>query len=823
MKLLSIYGENIFSYKILDLNLEPYSNGTTIMLGANLDMNSPNGAGKSAILRSIYLVLFGKDLKNVGLDNIIHAKHKKEGFVLSLTYIDNKGALVRATRYYKFKREDSEFKLHNGKTPKGSGVEVIRDGKVLDANKDQNVIKKWISDSIGNISGDIFLNSVMTPQQRKKPSFLDSADGNRKDLLSDIQNLQFYDEAHKLVTNDINDNTSQIEQFQKTNYKNKELINELKNSNKNIDQQLKNFVTQQTNKKKQLSIEINNLKKEIKQNQSIETDNKIDDKIKNFKEKRSNLQKEIVKLENDLKKESSLLELKAQQDTLLQTNYNQIENKENEAKALEKEIVTSSNIKFDTKELESLKNERKQIESQIEEFERNINVLSTEKEQQQTIEEQIQFLENQNLSLEKDLINPQNIIKKIQHDAKCETCSQPIQSNELQNKIINEQKQKIDSLNNSIQNNNEQLNKLKSQIKKDLLNNIKKLERTLVEQNKLLKEKNYKIHSLDIEFNNYKNKADIVRNSRLKIENNKKTIEDLKTKNTKIKENLSKINKSFNIIKDTKLKLNKVKIEYNAYEHDYEELLKEKEKYNKIVTLLKNLNDKLNQKEMELNLLSKEQNPYGKLIEDNNKKIGYYKKEIIDNEHKMKELNEEKKYLLFWLEGFSKTGVKSFETDKAIDLLNEKIKSYLSIISNDTLSIEFNSEKNSDSGTSNKITAEFMVDGQERHIDLLSGGEYQRANIAVDFAMSDIAESTSEFNFNIKFIDEIFKFLGENDKIQALALCNKIAENKQGFFIISHDTNIQNFCDYAIYVVKENGYSKIVSKEEFLNAKSNIR
>lgn len=72
----------------------------------------------------------------------------------------------------------------------------------------------------------------------------------------------------------------------------------------------------------------------------------------------------------------------------------------------------------------------------------------------------------------------------------------------------------------------------------------------------------------------------------------------------------------------------------------------------------------------------------------------------------------------------------------------------------------------------------------------------------------------------MKFLDEPFEGIDTNGQIKALALFNKLSQSRNGFFIISHDKEMQAFCDNTIYIVKENGVSRLVDKETFMRADS---
>lgn len=210
------------------------------------------------------------------------------------------------------------------------------------------------------------------------------------------------------------------------------------------------------------------------------------------------------------------------------------------------------------------------------------------------------------------------------------------------------------------------------------------------------------------------------------------------------------------------------------------------------------------------------ENPYTALIGQTKKKIEAYNEEIAKASDKIKEFDEELKYLYFWRNGFSPTGIVSFISDQLLALLNEKTKEYLDVLFDGALTIIFNSESITGKGVaSNKISTDLYLNGKKSYFDSFSGGEQQREILAVELAFADVAESRTGTNINIKFLDEPFTGMDSAGQVKAMTLFRKIAAKKDGFYIITHDPNFQSLCDQGIYIVKQNEISRLVSKEEY--------
>jgi DNA repair exonuclease SbcCD ATPase subunit len=178
--------------------------------------------------------------------------------------------------------------------------------------------------------------------------------------------------------------------------------------------------------------------------------------------------------------------------------------------------------------------------------------------------------------------------------------------------------------------------------------------------------------------------------------------------------------------------------------------------------------------------------------------------------------DEELHYLKFWQIGFSPSGIRSFISDDLIDLLNQKVQENLNDLYDGALNILFESESEDSKGvTVNKISTNCFLDGKEVEISTLSDGQLNRAILATDLALMEVAESRSGTWLNVKFLDEPCANMDSAGQLQAFKLFNKLAKQKDGFFVISHDESFQSMCANTIHVLRQNGQSRIVTKDEF--------
>lgn len=827
MELIRLRSENMYSFPVLDLDFRDYATGTTIILGKNLDMDSANGAGKTTILKVLYYALWGKELENVAFSEVVNLKNKNKGFAVELLFKDGDDE-CKIIRSYGCKLDTKLIKTYDGESPKNSTIEFLMNGEPFEVEADNKLLKKVIEDKLG-ISPKIFLNSVLTAQKRKK-NFLESPDSDKKDDLSDILDLGFYDKAKKLVDEDL---AFQEERLVKNKHKLDLATHSIEDLKKSIENLLESSRQYKTNKKEKLSnlkITKEELESKIKELEPIiakskdsESSKEEDLLKKEIKEKSETVQV----LESDISKEGKLIGLKSQQDNIIEQSKKNIKNLEKRNLEIEKKSsVYQTNIsnleknviEVSDKDIDSLQKEIAEEEVKVQKMKAQKEDLSKKKNEFDSLKKDLEIVEN-NLK-ESDII-----LKKLKEENKCFTCERPFEENDensAQQKLINKKE--------------DELKDYKSKRETITLNldviskRITTLEAELKDFNTLeesLKAKEIKINKLNIEKEKQKslNEKIIFFKNELKSfsEEVSKNLQSIENDKEKEKEALQKIKEITPYFE----KLEKIKERHILLKNELSSL---QEKLNNLI--LSKSEEKVNLERHEASLkdlektnksideLKEEKDPYRKMINENQEKIKNYTKEKEEINSLINKNEEEIKYLKFWMKGFSKSGIKSFETEEVINYLNERVQYHLDVLSEGVQSLIFEPEKTAKTtgSVSNNIHTRSFLNGEERPIPSLSGGERQRLILATDLALSDVAEQKSNSAFNIKFLDEPFDGIDSNGQIKALALFNNLSEERKGFFIISHDKEMQSFCDNAIYILKENEVSRLVDRNTFLNA-----
>jgi DNA repair exonuclease SbcCD ATPase subunit len=307
-------------------------------------------------------------------------------------------------------------------------------------------------------------------------------------------------------------------------------------------------------------------------------------------------------------------------------------------------------------------------------------------------------------------------------------------------------------------------------------------------------------------------------------------IEELKTKITKLASDRDEKVKKF---KEVQSRLNEAKVKVDEFKakrtkfnfldreiavinNELNLVLSKKKKIGNIEPDIEAKNQLIADIELQIEAEGKKSNPFKALIDLANRKIEDLK-QVLERDKKTISIHEDEMiYYNFWKAAFSPLGIRSFIFDEVIDLLNQKVQDNLNELFDGALSVVFESEsKNNKGAVSNKISTKYYMRGKDTTFQLLSGGEKRRAILAVNLALTEIAESYSGTVMNIKFLDEPFEGIDSQGQIQCFKLFARLAQNKDGFFVISHDPSFQQLCPNVIYVLKKNEASRIVTREEF--------
>lgn len=168
--LIRVKAKNLFSWEDLDFEVP---RGITLIDGMNLDDQTPEGSGKSAIPNIACWIFFGKFPKDANIDEVIKFGEKSGG---GAGYFDDGMTIIRT-------RKPNELYMRQG--------DKIIKGK--DAKETQQLIQDYLGQTF-----ESYCQSTYFAQNYDK-KFLVSNQEDKGKILSEIQEISIFDKARKEV------------------------------------------------------------------------------------------------------------------------------------------------------------------------------------------------------------------------------------------------------------------------------------------------------------------------------------------------------------------------------------------------------------------------------------------------------------------------------------------------------------------------------------------------------------------------------------------------------------------------------------------------
>jgi DNA repair exonuclease SbcCD ATPase subunit len=158
---------------------------------------------------------------------------------------------------------------------------------------------------------------------------------------------------------------------------------------------------------------------------------------------------------------------------------------------------------------------------------------------------------------------------------------------------------------------------------------------------------------------------------------------------------------------------------------------------------------------------------------------------------------------------FDTTGAPAYIMDSIVDSFNESVSDYISEIwPNASYSLQ-TFKQNKDKSIKAKFSETLTINGKDRSIGSLSGGEIRALSLALDFAIIDVLGSKYSLSLNPIILDEPFNGLDSIGREMVVNILKKFSENRQ-VWVVDHASEAKAMFDDVVRVEKRNGVSKIV-------------
>jgi len=217
---------------------------------------------------------------------------------------------------------------------------------------------------------------------------------------------------------------------------------------------------------------------------------------------------------------------------------------------------------------------------------------------------------------------------------------------------------------------------------------------------------------------------------------------------------------------------------------------------------IEELNNKLTARKNEVN-------PFLEMEEKRKRRIKELGSEIREVNKEIGNLEAQKKYYDFWVEGFKKIRMMVFDT--MIAQLEHLAQGYLSQYSSE-LNIVMTTERETRSGT---VKDEFHIsivdsNGDEISYEMYSGGERQKIRLSISRALAQFIREGCGVDFNIVAFDEPNDALDDVGKDTNFETFQELSDTEGKIVLVTdHDSLFKDRFDYNILVTKENGESTI--------------
>lgn len=420
------------------------------------------------------------------------------------------------------------------------------------------------------------------------------------------------------------------------------------------------------------------------------------------------------------------------------------------------------------KKLQQLKNKLKELESTN--IEEELQKISLAKELKTKIELKKSEIKNKNDSL-KSIKNQIETLESSKDEFK-----DLINSNNNANKILEKE---IIKLQNNIESLSKEILYAKEHpdtcpLCKNKIN-LEELEKWINEKNEIVLTSSNTINS----------KKKTMEENREKISEWNLKIEDL---SQKIEELESQKNKIENEIKNIQNDISKITIPITK---DEEELNKLNIEIKNVKYQIENINITEYVDQEYLNGLINKAKELQNLLKIKKQESKKYEKEVL---------------LYQWWENSlssKKNSMKSWCVNNIIGYFNARIKYYMDRFFDGDTDIQLDIELNE------RITR----NGFERSFAMFSGGEKQRLNLAILFALNNLVKSNLSTKVNMMFLDEILSTSLDDKGISTvLELLEEMKQEQQTVFLIDHKDNFKDYPSFEQILIHKDkfGFSKIV-------------
>ena len=218
----------------------------------------------------------------------------------------------------------------------------------------------------------------------------------------------------------------------------------------------------------------------------------------------------------------------------------------------------------------------------------------------------------------------------------------------------------------------------------------------------------------------------------------------------------------------------------------------------------------INQYTVEQQTIGKRPNEFIQLKTEANSKLILLKKNKKELVEKQSSFLYEKVHLEELVKLFSNGGIKTYVIENVLPFLEERTQFYSDVLTGETVSISFSTSKDlKKGGVKNELVVNAVNSVGSDIYAGNSAGEKQRIDLAIGWALGDLASTRTHKPVSIKICDEIFTHTDTTGVDNIIKLLNLMSSKYSSIFCITHDTYMQSYFNNTIKVVKDGNFSSL--------------
>ncbi|XWX29946.1 exonuclease [Staphylococcus phage PG-2021_40] len=170
------------------------------------------------------------------------------------------------------------------------------------------------------------------------------------------------------------------------------------------------------------------------------------------------------------------------------------------------------------------------------------------------------------------------------------------------------------------------------------------------------------------------------------------------------------------------------------------------------------------------------------------------------------------------MKAFSNKGIRSVVLDFVTPFLNKQANKYLQMLSGSDIELEFKTQvKDSKGELKDKFDIIITNKNGGGTYKANSAGEQKRIDLAISFAIQDLLLEKNDMSTNIALYDECFDGLDVIGCENVITLLKDRLNTVGTIFVITHNQDLKPLFEKTIKVVKDNGVSTIIGGNEIEN------